>query len=119
MEELEQTFRLYENRNQNSKGHSKIDSENQDDLIEIIHSVFDQMLSNEETVEVSHMHRLIASAVLGHDIESYPRSWPKGWSSKLGRELGFEGKAFEILRQLSPKPLEKEEIEGQQQLFYR
>jgi hypothetical protein len=89
---------------------SDTDSQDTDELTEIVHSVFEQMLSSGEKVEMSHMQRSIASVVLGHDIETYPKSWPKGWVKELGDSLDFQGTLHDLLVHFSPRKLCRESV---------
>jgi len=84
---------------------SEPDSGNVDEMTEIVHSVFEQMLSNGERVEMSHMQRSIASAILGYDMGTYPESWPKGWTKTLTDTIDFSGDLKKMLQHFSPKKL--------------
>jgi len=93
--------------------------EPEEENTEIVHSVFDSMLTNGDRVEVSHLQRSIASAVLGHDIETYPKSWPKGWGQNLSKVLGTGRRIIPMLESCTPRKLCFKVLEdGQNVVFY-
>ena len=88
---------------------------------EILQAVTNQALSNGKKVEIGHFHRIVASAILGLNLSTYPKSWPKGWPDKLDEKLGFQGKFYEELEKRSPKKIcvsPKKKKKGTKEVFY-
>ena len=62
-----------------------------------------EFIVNGKKVEMGHFHRIVASAILGLNLSTYPKSWPKGWPDKLDEKLGFQGKFYDELQKQSSK----------------
>ena len=88
--------------------------------LEILQAVTNQALSNGKKVEMGHFHRIVASAILGLNLSTYPKSWPKGWPDKLDEKLGFQGKFYEELQKQSSKKIcvSPNEKKGTKEVFY-
>jgi len=88
---------------------------------EIMEAVITQSLSNGKKVESGQFHRLMGSAILGLDISSYPKKWPKGWTKILEDKLGFKGKFYDALKKNSKKKIctaPKKGKKGTTEVFY-
>ena len=89
--------------------------------LEILQAVTNQALSNGKKVEMGHFHRIVASAILGLNLSTYPKSWPKGWPDKLDEKLGFKGKFYDELQKQSSKKIcvsPKNAKKGTKEVFY-
>ena len=86
--------------------------------LEILQAVTNQALSNGKKVEMGHFHRIVASAILGLNLSTYPKSWPKGWPDKLDEKLGFKGKFYEELQKQSSKKICVSPKKGTKKVFY-
>ncbi len=83
------------------------DAAEANETIDIVEAIYDQMLKAGDRVEVSHFQRVLAGAILGHDIESYPKAWPPGWPAELSSALGMDGRRLNgMLKELSPRVVE-------------
>ena len=89
--------------------------------LEILQAVTNQALSNGKKVGMGHFHRIVASAILGLNLSTYPKSWPKGWPDKLDEKLGFKGKFYDELQKQSSKKIcvsPKNAKKGTKEVFY-
>ena len=72
----------------------------------LLGEVFNSMLSGGERVEMSHFQRVLASAILGYDITTYPDNWSSGWTKELYASVGFQGSKLQtFLNETSPRKL--------------